>query len=89
MERLDQTSRILVPGATCWRVERAKRLSVIVDAADYFAAIREAVRKARHTVMLVGWDFDTRISSFLATTPMMSPTNSARFSSGRSRPDPI
>jgi phospholipase D1/2 len=61
MERLDQTSRILVPGATCWRVERAKRLSVIVDAADYFAAIREAVRKARHTVMLVGWDFDTRI----------------------------
>lgn len=53
--------RILRAGTTCWRIERAERLCVVVDAADYFAAIQEAVGKARHTVFLIGWDFDTRI----------------------------
>jgi phospholipase D1/2 len=50
-----------VPGHNCWRIERAGRLAVIVDAADYFAAIKSSVLKARRTVLLIGWDFDTRI----------------------------
>jgi len=54
-------ARILRSGETCWRIERAHRLSVIIDAADYFAAVRQAILQARHTVMLIGWDFDTRI----------------------------
>jgi phospholipase D1/2 len=37
-------------------------MSVIVDAAPYFAALREAVRHARHSVIMIGWQFDTRIS---------------------------
>ena len=57
----DSGSPILKPGKTCWRIEHAQRLSVIVDAADYFKTIRVAIRQARHTVMLIGWDFDTRI----------------------------
>lgn len=61
MQKDDRALRILVPGETCWRIERAHRLSVIVDAADYFATIRTAVAQARHVVMLIGWDFDTRI----------------------------
>ena len=52
---------LLRPGETCWRIERAKRLAVIVDAADYFATVRAAVQRARHSVLLIGWDFDTRI----------------------------
>lgn len=55
-------SRILVPGETCWRIERAGRVSVIIDAADYFLAVKAAMLKARHSVMLVGWDLDTRIN---------------------------
>jgi phospholipase D1/2 len=39
----------------------AERASVIVDAADYFAAAKSAILQARHAVFLIGWDFDTRI----------------------------
>ncbi len=44
-----------------WRFVRASRAHVVVDAADYFAAMQEAMRRARQRIMLIGWDFDTRI----------------------------
>lgn len=53
--------RVLRPGETCWRIEKAGRFATIVDAADYFAAARQALMKAEHQVMLIAWDFDTRI----------------------------
>jgi phospholipase D1/2 len=53
--------KLLVPGRNCWRIERANRLAVIVDAADYFAAVKSSIEKAQRTVLLIGWDFDTRI----------------------------
>lgn len=52
---------LLRPSETCWRIEPSERLSVIVDAADYFATIRSAVQLAKHSVLMIGWDFDTRI----------------------------
>jgi phosphatidylserine/phosphatidylglycerophosphate/cardiolipin synthase-like enzyme len=51
----------LEPGRNCWRIERASRASVIVDAADYFEAARKAMLAAEHRIMLIGWDFDARI----------------------------
>ena len=48
-------------GENCWRIARASKVSVIVDAADYFAAAREAMLAAEHRIMLIGWDFDARI----------------------------
>ena len=44
-----------------WRYARASRATVIVDAEDYFALMREAMGKARRRIHLIGWDFDTRI----------------------------
>ena len=44
-----------------WRYARAERASVIVDAADYFLLMQEAMLKAKQRVFLIGWDFDTRI----------------------------
>ncbi len=44
-----------------WRIARADRLSLIVDAEDYFRAAKRAMLGARHVIMLVGWDLDTRI----------------------------
>ncbi len=52
---------LLQPGATCWRIERAGRFAQIVDAADYFAALKAAMLQARHSIYLLGWDFDTRV----------------------------
>ncbi len=58
---MSQTEDHLVPGENCWRIERAGRAAVIVDAADFFAHARAAMLKARRRIMLIGWDFDARI----------------------------
>lgn len=52
---------LLRPGLTCWRLERAARVAPIVDAASYFRLVRDALLRARHSVLFIGWEFDTRI----------------------------
>lgn len=52
---------ILAEGETCWRIAKAERFSVIVDAADFFRLAKRAMRKAKRSIILIGWDFDTRI----------------------------
>ena len=47
--------------AGVWRFVKASRVRVIVDAADYFDLMQQAMLKARRRVLLIGWDFDTRI----------------------------
>ena len=51
----------LEPGRNCWRIERADRAALVVDAADYFRLAREAMLSAKSQILLIGWDFDTRI----------------------------
>lgn len=51
---------ILRPGHNVWRVERADRAAVLIDGADFFLAVREALRQARRNVFIVGWDIDSR-----------------------------
>jgi len=52
---------LLVPGRTVWRVEQAARVGVIIDAEDYFALAKTAMRRARRSIYLTAWDFDARI----------------------------
>lgn len=47
---------------TVWRSAKATRAHVVVDAADYFELIQSAMMNAKQRIMLIGWDFDTRIS---------------------------
>ena len=44
-----------------WRMAKASRASLIVDADDYFRAGRLAMLAAKRRIMLIGWDFDARI----------------------------
>lgn len=44
-------------GRNCWRVERAGCAAVLIDAAAYFRAVREAIGNATRSVILVGWTF--------------------------------
>lgn len=53
--------KILEPGRNCWRVEDARRATVLVDGADYFANLEQALRKATRSIMILGWDFDGSI----------------------------
>ncbi len=57
----DLSPSLLQPGQTCWCIERAERFAQIVDAADYFAVLKAAMLQARHSIYLIGWDFDTRV----------------------------
>lgn len=52
---------ILKEGETCWRIAKADRLSIIIDAADFFRHAKSAMTKAKRSIYLIGWDFDTRI----------------------------
>lgn len=54
--------RLLSPGRTCWRTARADKFAPIVDAADYFKHVKAAMLRARHRIMLIGWDFDSRVT---------------------------
>ena len=45
-----------------WRYVRASRAHVVIDCAAYFANIREAMLRAEQQILVIGWDFDTRIS---------------------------
>ncbi|OBH05718.1 phospholipase [Mycobacterium sp. E2699] len=59
MRARDSPFRVIT-GQTCWRVETADQFSCIVDAAAYFRHVKAAMLRAKHRIMLIGWDFDTR-----------------------------
>jgi len=57
VEHFDDTS--IEPGV--WRYAHARRVRVVVDGEDYFDLIQQAMLKGRQRILLIGWDFDTRI----------------------------
>jgi phospholipase D1/2 len=46
---------------TCWRVARAGRAAFLVDGEAFFTALAAALERARHQVILLGWDFHGRV----------------------------
>lgn len=74
-----RSDALLVPGHTCWRIERANRFAFIVDAADYFRVVKAAMLKAKHSIVLIGWDFDTRIKFEPQETTLPGPNRLGRF----------
>ncbi|NKC33454.1 phospholipase D-like domain-containing protein [Falsiroseomonas selenitidurans] len=70
---------LLRPGENCWRVARASRAAVIIDADGYFRAARAAMLAARHRIMLIGWDFDSRIELTPGETPTDGPSRLGDF----------
>ncbi|WP_083747342.1 VTT domain-containing protein [Pseudoroseomonas deserti] len=62
---------LLRPGDTVWRLAQANRAAVLVDAANYYGALREAMKSARSSILIAGWDIDSR-------TPLVGPSGEAR-----------
>lgn len=52
--------RLLVEGDTCWRLARATRAAVLIDAASYFAALRASLLEAERSVFILGWELHSR-----------------------------
>ena len=69
----------LTPGRNCWRIERADQVRLIVDAADYFALVRQAMMAAEKRIMLIGWDFDARVRIGPPGNPTGAPPTIGRF----------
>ncbi len=44
-----------------WRYAKVTRATLIIDAANYFAVMQAAMLNAKFRILLIGWDFDTRI----------------------------
>lgn len=53
---------IVRPGRNAWRVETADALAFLVDGEEYFRALDSALRTARRSIRIVGWDFNPDIS---------------------------
>lgn len=66
-------SRIVAPGRNCWRVAQARRAAVLIDGGPYFAQLEDALRQARRSILIVGWDFDGRIRLRPDADPESSP----------------
>ena len=66
-------SPLLEPGRNCWRVEHARRASLIVDAADYYRHAMHAMLEAQSQIMLIGWDVDTRVRLIDGDPPQGAP----------------
>ena len=61
------SATVFRPGRNAWRVARAKRAAVLIDAANYYGTLRQALLAARHSIYIIGWDVDSR-------TPLVGPS---------------
>lgn len=48
-------------GRNCWQVAEAEYASILIDAENYYRALHEAIRNARYSIFIIGWDIDSRI----------------------------
>nr|WP_269142251.1 phospholipase D-like domain-containing protein [Sphingomonas sp. IC-11] len=78
-----------MPEEARWRIERASRAAVVIDADTYFRLARAAMMNARKQILLVGWDFDARIRLAWENEPPGVPTEVGEFITWlvRRRPD--
>ena len=51
---------LLTPGDTSWRMERARRVGVLMENGAYFTALASSLAKAQRSVVILGWQFDPR-----------------------------
>jgi phosphatidylserine/phosphatidylglycerophosphate/cardiolipin synthase-like enzyme len=54
-------SGIVAPGRNVWRIAKATRAAVLVDADCYFTRLEQALRLARRSVWILGWDLNGKI----------------------------
>jgi len=56
-----ERNSILKPGKNCWRIEKVRRVSFLIDAAEYFEALCAAIEQAGSSIYIAGWDIDSRV----------------------------
>jgi phosphatidylserine/phosphatidylglycerophosphate/cardiolipin synthase-like enzyme len=54
-------TRILVPGRTCRAIATVRTGGLYIDGRDYFRAVYRAMARARHTIFIAGWRFESDV----------------------------
>src|SRR5688572_21680398 len=57
---LAASATLFEPGRNCWKVARARRAALLVDGDDYFRAFMAAAERAQRSIVILGWDFNSR-----------------------------
>jgi len=70
---------ILNEGKNCWQIANADRISFLIDAASYFSAFVEAIKRAQKSILIVGWDVDSRVSLVRGDETMELPNRLGDF----------
>src|SRR5437868_944847 len=52
---------ILQVGRNAWKIAEPDAAGVLVDAADYYRAFYQAASRAKRTIFLSGWQFDSGV----------------------------
>src|SRR3982751_6583764 len=60
LQSVESGPSILRPGYNVWAIARAERVAFLVDAADYFRAFYEAALRAKRSILILGWDFNSQ-----------------------------
>lgn len=55
------TYSVLEVGRNCSRLESAERTAFLIDGAAYYRAFRQAAIHATRSILILGWDFNSRI----------------------------
>lgn len=66
VDRPPEAPPLLRAGTNVWREVSCARARVLVDGAEYFDALRRTLRAARRSILIAGWDIDSR-------TPLVGP----------------
>ncbi|MBT9369081.1 phospholipase D-like domain-containing protein [Rhizobium sp. CSW-27] len=66
-------ARIIRPGRNAWRDATARQAAFLIDGADYYRRLEEVLVRARHSIFIVGWDFnpDIRLRPEDAASPTL------------------
>jgi phosphatidylserine/phosphatidylglycerophosphate/cardiolipin synthase-like enzyme/uncharacterized membrane protein YdjX (TVP38/TMEM64 family) len=52
---------IFKPDINCQQTAKADQVTLLIDYADYYRAIFKAIKQAKHSIFIIGWDIDGRI----------------------------
>jgi phosphatidylserine/phosphatidylglycerophosphate/cardiolipin synthase-like enzyme len=60
--RVARHQSLIKVGVNAWRLVSARRIAMLVDAADYYRYLEEAFATAQRSILIAGWDFNGEIA---------------------------
>ncbi len=64
---------LLRPGYNCWTVAHAQRAALLVDAEAYYKAFYQAALRARRSISILAWDFNSQTRLHFDPVPKDGP----------------